>query len=102
MSPAAVVLFFLLWAPQDIHWLRTQRRETLARAAEVREWVTTLANFARVSPDVGEVSADGAPAGFAGWGVEGAVKYLFPPVHKGPPVVLRWDAYRKKLNLVRG
>jgi hypothetical protein len=101
-SPAAVVLFFLLWVPQDIHWLRLQRRETLARAAEVREWVTTLAAFARTSPDVGEITVQGAPAGFAGWGVDGTVKYLFPAGHTGLPVVLKWDAYRRKLDIIRG
>lgn len=99
---AAVVLFFLLWVPQDVHWLRVQRRATLAQAAEVREWVTTLAAFARTSQDVGEITAEGAPVGFAGWGVEGAVKYLFPAGHSGPPVVLKWDYYRRKLDIIRG
>jgi hypothetical protein len=30
------------------------------------------------------------------------VKYLFPAGHTGPPVVLKWDAYRRKLDIIRG
>lgn len=100
-SPAAVLLFFALWTPQDIHWLRAQRRETLARAVEIREWATALAAFARTSPNTGEITAEGAPVGFAGWGVEGAVQYFFPLGHTGPPAVLKWDYYRRKLDIIR-
>ena len=112
-SPAAVLLFFLLWIPQDLHWLRTQRSETLARASEVREWMGTLAAFAKTAPAVDEVVYSGHPTGFAGWGVEGAVKYLFnrgdlkisEGSSAGPSasaILLDWDPVRKKLDITRG
>jgi hypothetical protein len=113
-SPAAVVLFFLLWLPQDIHWLRLQRRDTLARAAEVREWVTTVERFAATDPSVNTFVYSGTPGGFPRWGVEGALKYLFhrldiqlqskdeargeatPP---GRAALLEWDPVRRKLEI---
>ena len=60
------------------------------------------ATFARISPNTGEITTHGAPAGFASWGVEGTVKYLFPAGHTGPPVVLHWDYYHRKLDIIRG
>jgi len=111
VSPAGVVLFFLLWIPQDVHWFRLQRRETLARDAQIREWMTTLAAYAKSGERVDAFVFDGAPPGFARWGVEGAVKYLFHRLDAkvqsasdaerpaGRVALLRWDVAESRLHI---
>src|ERR1035441_4827100 len=44
---AALAVFFLLWLPLDLHELRIQRREKLARDNDARAWVTTWDRYAR-------------------------------------------------------
>jgi hypothetical protein len=88
----------------------------LAGDDEVREWVGTLVAFARTNPAVDDFVAIGAPASFAPWGVEGAVKYVFhrsdvKVSHVGDPeaakdgervAVLRWDGVQHKLEITQG
>jgi hypothetical protein len=118
LPPVWVGVFFLACLPQDIHWLRVQRRATLAGDNEVREWVGTLVGFAKTNPAVDEFVAVGAPASFAPWGVEGAVKYVFHRLdvkvrHADDPdaaktshgekvALLRWDGVRHKLEITQG
>lgn len=75
--PAFVALFLALWLPQDLHVLRVERRETLARDTQVRAWMTALGTFAKYGPPVEAFVFSGAPAGFERWGVEGALKYFY-------------------------
>ena len=109
--PAYTAAFLLLLIPRDVHAFRLQRRETLAQASEVREWVTTLAAFARSGEHVDQFVCDGAPAGFRPWGVEGAIKYLYrrtnvkvgrvtdPGTTGGRVALLRWDAAERRLHI---
>jgi hypothetical protein len=113
--PISLALFFALWVPMDIHALRLQRRETLARDYAVRAWVTTAATFADTRPPVDSFVFSGQPDGFERWGVEGALKYLFnrndlkianagepaaTELMRHPPVaLLRWDAPLKRLDI---
>jgi hypothetical protein len=118
LRPVWVEVFFLACLPQDVHWLRVERRATLAGDNEVREWVGTLVAFAKTNPPVDDFVAIGAPASFASWGVEGAVKYVFHRLDvkvsysgdlegakmlAGEKVaVLRWDGVRHKLEITQG
>jgi len=77
IHPAALVAFLLVFAPLDLYQLRLQRRATLAVDNQVREWVTTVARFARTEPRPEAVIYEGRIPGFADWGVRGAVHYLF-------------------------
>ena len=52
VHPAAAAACFLLWAPLDLHSLRVQRNDTLRRADQAREWITTVAKFAGTRPAV--------------------------------------------------
>jgi len=113
--PAVVAAFFLLWAPLEIHSLRAQRNDTLRRADEAREWVTTLGRFAGSKPAIDGFVYDGTPEGFHVWGLEGTVKYYFrrfavtiPPADSPegvllrqscPTALLRWDGYHRKLEI---
>lgn len=107
---AAVVVALALWVPLDIHALRVQRNVTLARDAGVRRWVTSLADFAATRPQVDAFVYDGAPEGFARWGMEGAIKFVFhrldprlsaagEAMPAGRVAVLRWDAERGRLEI---
>ncbi len=76
-GPVVVALLFLLWLPVDYNALRAQRRATLAKDDLVRAWVTPLAAYAATPPPVEAIVYSGAPEGFARWGVEGAIRFLF-------------------------
>jgi hypothetical protein len=111
-----VAVFFLLWLPADYSALRAQRRATLAQDDSVREWVTTLAKYAAPGPGVQAVVYSGAPRGFARWGVEGAIKYLFrgsiPEIHAADEpgarqafqrdnvALLTWDDTARRLDII--
>jgi hypothetical protein len=104
-SPMVVAVFFLLW-----------RRATLAQDDSAREWVTALAKYAGTGPQVGALIYSGGPQGFARWGVEGAIKYLFrgsdPEIHavdepgakqafqRGNVALLTWEDTAQKLDIV--
>jgi hypothetical protein len=73
-KPAAIAAFFLLWAPLDIHWLRTQRNDTLRQDQDTREWIATFGRFAKTAPPIARFVFEGMPEGLRAFGVEGAVK----------------------------
>jgi hypothetical protein len=77
----AVAVFFVLWAPLELHALRTQRAEKLARDNDARAWVTAWDRYAQSNAAPGEVIYSGAPEGFGSWGIVGAIKcsYLQSP-----------------------
>jgi hypothetical protein len=117
IRPEWVVLFFLACTPLDIHWLRLQRRSTLSRDDDARVWVGTVAAFAKTNPPVDSLWVEGTPEGFARWGVEGAVKYVFQRIdlkvsyignpeartmERGRVAILRWDGARHKLEITQG
>ncbi|HLK68696.1 MAG TPA: hypothetical protein VKU19_34935 [Bryobacteraceae bacterium] len=117
VRPVWIGLLVLAWIPLEVHSLRVQERATLARDRDVREWVTTVEAFAKSNPAIDGVVADGAPDGFARWGVEGALKYVFNQYdlkvsYAGDPeaaameksgkvVLLHWDEGHHRLE-VRG
>ena len=107
-----VAVFFLACLPLDVHWLRLQERATLRRDDDAREWVGTVRAFAKDNPVVDGVVAEGAPEGFARWGVEGAVKYIFRRVdikvsylgdpgmlESGRVALLKWDGVGHRLEI---
>jgi len=78
--PAVVAIFFLLWLPLDLHELRLQRRDKLARDDDARNWVTAWNRFAAGStapPDV--IIWSGEPTGFGAFGVVAAIKCTYRP-----------------------
>jgi hypothetical protein len=74
--PAIVVLCLAACLPQNIHWLRLQRRDTLRQDAQIRAWMGTLRDFASGNPQVDGVVYQGLPEGFPAFGVSGAVHYI--------------------------
>ena len=115
VKPAVIGIFFLLWLPLDIHWVNLQRRETLRKDRDVREWITTLGRFSRNGLPAGGFVYSELPDGFHVWGMEGAVKYFFRVVDVTIPVIdspeagkrlqsgrvaiLSWDAARHRLEI---
>ena len=114
-SPAALALFLVLWLPMDIRELRLRARETLARDAAIRAWMTGVRRFAAAGEQVDAFVFSGAPAGFQRWGIEGALKYYYerqdlkirssaeggagpvPPERR--VAVLDWDPARNRLDI---
>lgn len=72
-----VLVFLLLFAPLDLRELRARRRATLALDDDIRGWVQPVREFAGRKPAVNGVVYSGQIPGFASWGVEGAISYLF-------------------------
>jgi hypothetical protein len=113
--PAVAAALFLLWAPLDLQSLRAQRNDTLRRAVQAREWITTLARFAATRPAVDAFVYQGMPEGFHIWGMEGAAKYYFRRLELAMPpadspegtklqrncrtAILSWDGTRHKLDI---
>jgi hypothetical protein len=101
--------------PLHVHEFRVNRRATLARDQGIRTWITTLNAFAATNPRVDTFVYDGAPDGFAPWGIEGAVKYCFhrynAVVHSANDpesasllrqprtAILTWDRQALRLNI---
>jgi hypothetical protein len=77
IHPAALAAFFLIWTPLDLYHLRQERRATLALDGQIREWVSTVARFARTAPRPEAFIYEGEIPGFADWGERGAIHYLF-------------------------
>ncbi len=77
IRPAWAALFLLLWLPRDLEVLRLDRRETMARDSQARAWVTGVETFAKYGQPVEAFVFSGAPEGFARWGIEGALSYVF-------------------------
>jgi hypothetical protein len=116
LRPACIGLFFLLWLPWDYRALHAAGRETLARDAQVRSWMGTLAAFTRNAPPLDAYVYSGTPEGFHRWGVEGALRYLVGPgdfkiAESGDPeaerlpagarvALLNWDPPTRRLEIV--
>ena len=114
-TPAAAVIFVLLWLPQNIHAVRVQKRQALNQDRDAREWLTTLGTYAQTRRAGAGFVFRGMPEGFHAFGVEGAVKYYFrildvtiPSVdstegarllRSGRVAVLSWDAARHRLEI---
>jgi hypothetical protein len=75
--PVPVLVFLMLFAPLDLREMRTRRNITLALDDRIRGWVAPLRDLARSNLPVDAVLYSGQIPGFAHWGVEGAIKYLF-------------------------
>jgi hypothetical protein len=110
IPPVWIAIFLLIFVRQDVHALRVQQRATLARDNDVRAWTATLTRFARTGAPVDGFVVDGAPDGFARWGVEGAAKYIFKRLDlkfayagspEGKTVVLRWNNYSHTLEILK-
>jgi hypothetical protein len=110
MRQPDVVLALALWTPFQLQSLNTQQKATLARAEAVRVWMRSLEEFAATRPPVDVVVYSGSPARLAWWGVEGAVRYLFPYGTRVRPVeaageaeeraaLVHWDEGRGRLEV---
>jgi hypothetical protein len=115
VNPAVAVAGFLLWAPLDLQSLRQQRNDTLRRASQAREWITTVARYAQTKPAVDGFVYQGMPEGFHIWGMEGTVKYCFRRLEATMPAAgtpegekllrhgrtarLLWDETRHQLEI---
>jgi hypothetical protein len=112
--PAVIAAFFLLFLPLEIHDLRLERRDKLAKDDDARAWVTTWGKFAATAGPTDAFLWSGAPYGFSGFGIEGAIKCLYPRDHfeirsyDKPPVAadgrrvayLTWNGGLHKLDIV--
>jgi hypothetical protein len=112
--PAVIAAFFALFLPWQLHDLRIERRDTLTKADDARSWVTTWSNYAAGAGKVDTFLWSGAPWGFGSFGIEGAIKCLYPGDHftirhyDRPPVAaepdrvtyLTWNEGLHKLDIV--
>ena len=112
--PAVIVAGLALFLPWEIHDLRIQRSDKLAKDDDVRAWVTTWGKYAAVAGPVDTFLWNGAPYGFGSFGIEGAIKCLYPRDHfqirfyqKTPlqiegnrVAVLTWNGGLHKLDIV--
>jgi len=112
--PAVIVAGLLLFCPLELHDLRLQRRDTLSKDDDARAWVTTFRKFAAGAGTVDTFWWNGAPDGFGGFGIEGAIKCFYPGAgfqirhYDRPPVavddnrvaVLTWNGGLHKLDIV--
>jgi hypothetical protein len=81
VGPVPVLVFLLLFAPLDLREMRSRRNATLALDDRIRGWVAPVRDLARTSPQLDGVVYSGDLPGFAHWGVEGAIHYLFQDGH---------------------
>ncbi|MGH9719613.1 MAG: hypothetical protein ACRD8O_05335 [Bryobacteraceae bacterium] len=112
--PAALLL--TIWLPLNYYHLRANRRYALSVAGENRAYVTTLADFARQSPESRVFVYDGRPQELRQWGIHGALRCVFrrpdielksiadKDVRKAlddpRAALLSWDAGRRKLAVM--
>lgn len=71
-----IAIFFLLWMPLNIHWLRVQRNDALRQAQDARTWMTTFARYAQTAPPAAGFIYEGVPEGFHDWAFEATAKYF--------------------------
>lgn len=112
--PAVIVAFLVLLAPLELHDLRHQRSDKLAKDEQARTWVTTWSKYAAGAGPVDVFVWNGAPNGFGAFGMEGAIKCLYPRDHfqirsyEKPPVhpaadretFLTWNSGMHTLDIV--
>ena len=75
---ALTAAFLVLWLGFNFLHLRRDRRHELAVADENRGYVAALAGFARTAPGMREFIYDGLPSSLHAWGVEGALRCVYP------------------------
>ena len=114
VHPAVIVAALLLFAPLELHDMRIQRRDKLAKDDDARAWVTAWSKFAAGAGPVDTFLWNGAPFGFGSFGIEGAIKCLYPgagyhivyydklPValDDKPAAILTWNQSLHKLDIV--
>ncbi len=109
-------VFFLVWLPFNIHTLRKDRRSTLAIAEEAKPYVRAIEAFAHTTPLPKAIVYNGAPIGYASWGVGGAFKYAYgttaiEPVYINEPqaaalihsdsmALLSWDRSHHRVHFL--
>jgi hypothetical protein len=112
--PAATVAFLVVLAPFEFHDMRIQRRDKLAKDDDARAWATTFGKFAAGAGPIDTFEWNGTPYGFGSFGIEGAIKCLYPGgpfqirYYEKPPVpmdgpriaVLTWNQNLHKLDIV--
>ena len=112
--PAIIVASFLVFAPLDLRDLRIQRRDKLAKDDDARAWVATWGKFAAGAGPVDTFLWNGTPYAFGSFGIEGAIKCLYPRGHfqirhydKAPVALdqrrvafLTWNEGLHKLDIV--
>ncbi len=76
-GPLPVALLILLWLPLDLRELRLQRRITLSRDDEVRQWTAGVEKFAATKPQFDALAWVGSIPGFGESGVNGALAVVF-------------------------
>ncbi len=111
----ASAIIFLVWIPVDLRSLHVQSVATLRKDDAVRKWVSGVQALVRSEPNIKQFVFAGAPKGFAGWGVEGALKYTYRRLNltvraidqpdaaellrAGKTAVLAWDETKQRLNI---
>jgi hypothetical protein len=84
----AVAIFFLIWLPLDYRTLRAKRAGNLHEATENRAYVSALIEYSKTHPEATEFLFETSPPGMPAWGIESALRYLYPP----RDMRLRWIA----------
>ncbi|MCC6858382.1 MAG: hypothetical protein IT158_07470 [Bryobacterales bacterium] len=114
---AAAALLAVVWIPWNMTELKGKRRQALAIAAENREYVRTVEQFARSGLNIESAVYDGAPSAFHRWGVESTLRYFYArpemtvcavedpcaaEVWKGRAIaMLAWDPEGRRLLMQR-
>ena len=75
--PVVALCFLALWLPWNYTRLPAYRRAALAEADENRAYVTALEEDARRFPSTKRFLWESAPAGLPGWGIEGALRFVY-------------------------
>jgi len=73
----AVAAFFIVWLPAYFVLLREKRRDVLDDGVAMRNVVTSLQDYKRLTPPVQAVVFDNIPPRLHEWGVNGAIKVVF-------------------------
>jgi hypothetical protein len=100
VNATVLVLAVALWMPMNVHELRLRSRETLTRDADIRTWMDAVERFAGSGQKVDAFVYSGAPGGFAAWGIEGTLKYVYsrldvPVKWSEDPAAKEWMAARR-------
>jgi hypothetical protein len=75
-KPVVVAAVFLLWFPLNLYWLNAQKNETLRQDRDIRQWITSVGQFAKTGPAGSEFAYDGMPDGFRPFGLGATLKYF--------------------------
>lgn len=112
--PAVIVAGLLLFLPLDLHELRIERRDKLAKDDDARSWVTAFRKFAGGAGPIDTFVWNGTPYGFGSFGIDAAIRCFYPgegfriEYYQKPPVpidsdrvaALTWNQSLHKLDIV--